>query len=550
MGTEKAKDSRTAMREKKILHAEIVIVFVIIGIVLLCQLLDFGSDKKKGENWTSPADLNGRTFVCVTTSDYVPVIEEGFPDAKILYVQDWADEDLFVVQGKADALVLEDSSIDATIEEYPELCKMPDRIGVLDSRMCTQKDALGNRLVKEIDEYVTKLQESGEMEEIYNIWKYPDNAPDHVDVPAMKKESKGTLRIVSSLDWPPMCYQNGQNACGYLIDLTTRFCAEYGYEPQFEYLDIQSAIAGFEVGRYDLLCYGMVYREEAAEEMNFTKSLHEEPLYVVVNRQNYAYAEQGKDQEEGPWLTNVIEKTKKSFIKNFVTEDRWRMLLSGLGVTVALSLLSGIFGTLLGALICGLRRSSNCYATAFARLYVKIIQGVPIMVLLMILYYIVFAKSGLTAFFVCVIGFSLDFAAYTSEIFRSGIEAVPVGQQRAAMALGFPKMQAFWQVVLPQAIVHILPVYIGQFISMVKMTSVAGYISVQDLTKMSDIIRSRTYEAFFPLLLSAVLYFLVAWVLTIGLKIMKNKVDPATRSRKVKGVEIHVVEGRASAEEV
>lgn len=172
------------------------------------------------------------------------------------------------------------------------------------------------------------------------------------------------------------------------------------------------------------------------------------------------------------------------------------------------------------------------------------------MVLLMILYYIVFAKSGLTAFFVCVIGFSLDFAAYTSEIFRSGIEAVPVGQQRAAMALGFPKMQAFWQVVLPQAIVHILPVYIGQFISMVKMTSVAGYISVQDLTKMSDIIRSRTYEAFFPLLLSAVLYFLVAWALTIGLKIMRNKVDPATRSRKVKGVEIHVVEGRASAEEV
>ncbi len=203
MGTEKAKDSRTAMREKKILHSEIVIVFVITGIVLLCQLLDFGSNKKEGENWTSPADLNGRTFVCVTTSDYVPVIEEGFPDAKILYVQDWADEDLFVVQGKDDALVLEDSSIDATIEEYPELCKMPDRIGVLDSRMCTQKDALGNRLVKEIDEYVTKLQESGEMEEIYNIWKYPDNAPDHVDMPAMKKESKGTLRIVSSLDWPP-----------------------------------------------------------------------------------------------------------------------------------------------------------------------------------------------------------------------------------------------------------------------------------------------------------------------------------------------------------
>lgn len=146
----------------------------------------------------------------MTGSNYVPVIEENFTDAKILYVQDWADEDLFVVQGKADALILEDSSIDVTMEEYPELCKMPEQIGVLDSRMCTQKDALGNRLVNELNEYISKLQESGEMEEIYKIWEYPDDAPDHVEMPPAKKEGKGVLRIVSSLDWPPMCYQNGK----------------------------------------------------------------------------------------------------------------------------------------------------------------------------------------------------------------------------------------------------------------------------------------------------------------------------------------------------
>ena len=449
-------------------------------------------------------------------------------------------------------MVMEESSLDVTMEEYPELCKIAEPVGVLESRMCTHKDALGNRLVSELNEYILKLQESGEMEEIYEKWEYPDLAPDHVEAPSMETESKGVLRIVSSLDWPPMCYQNGQNACGFLIDLTERFCAKYGYEAQFEYLDFQSAIAGFEVGRYDLLCYGMVYREEAAAEMNFTESLHGEPLYIVINQANYAYAEADGDTDspKGSWIDTFAEKLKKSFIKNFVTEDRWRMLLSGLGVTVALSVFSGIFGTILGAVICAMRRSRNYFSIAFARLYVKLIQGVPIMLLLMILYYIVFAKSGLTAFYVCVIGFSLDFAAYTSEIFRSGIEAIPAGQQRAAMALGFPKMQAFGQIVLPQAMVHILPVYIGQFISMVKMTSVAGYISVQDLTKMSDIIRSRTYEAFFPLLLSAVLYFIVAWVLTAGLKLMKNKTDPAMRSRKVKGVKMDAVESGTSAEKL
>ncbi len=540
----------TQTGEKKIFVAEVIIVIALIAVVLLFQILDFGTAEEKGENWSQISDLYGKTFACVTTSDYVPVIENNIPDAKILYVQDWADEDLFVVQGKADALILEDSSLDVTMEEYPELCKIPEAVGVLDSRMCTHKDALGNRLVKELNEYVTELKESGEMRKLYDKWKYPDQAPDHVEVPPMERESKGVLRIVSSLDWPPMCYQNGKNACGFLIDLTESFCAKYGYETEFEYLDIQSAVAGFEVGRYDLLCYGMVYQEEAAEEMNFTDSLYEEPLYIVINKKNYAYAEMEADGEKGSWISTFAEKMKKSLIKNFVTEDRWQLLLSGLGVTVALSLLSGIFGTILGAVICAMRRSRNYFAIAFARLYVKLIQGVPIMLLLMILYYIIFSKSGLTAFYVCVIGFSLDFAAYTSEIFRSGIEAIPAGQQRAAMALGFPKMQAFGQIVLPQAMVHILPVYIGQFISMVKMTSVAGYISVQDLTKMSDIIRSRTYEAFFPLLLSAVMYFIVAWVLTLGLKIMKNKVDPAMRSREVKGVNTDAVESGTSAEKL
>ncbi|MBR1472199.1 MAG: ABC transporter permease subunit [Lachnospiraceae bacterium] len=544
MGAKEKKNGMT-MQEKKILRAEVVIIIAIIAAIIMANVLNTGTgENEKHEKWSEPADLNGKTFVCVTGSAYVKNIQENFPDSDIIYVQDWADEDLSVVYKKADALIKEESSVIAMKDEYPELCNMPQEIGVLDSRMCTPKTELGNRLVEELNEYIAALEESGEMEALYEKWEYPDEAPDHVETPPMETQSKGVLRVVTVLDWPPLCYQNGKNACGYLIDLTVRFCAKYGYEPEFDYMDYASALAGFEVGKYDLLCYGMVYREEASEKMNFTESLHGEPLYVVIHKDNYAYAEQGETVPAGEnGFSAFVRKMQKSFIKNFVTEDRWRMLLSGLGVTVALSLLSGLFGTFLGALLCAMRRSKNSYAVAFARIYIKLIQGIPIMVLLMILYYIVFSKANMGAFAVCVVGFSLDFAAYVSEIFRSGIEAIPAGQQRAAMALGFTRMQSFRQVVLPQATVRILPVYIGQFISMVKMTSVAGYISVQDLTKMSDIIRSRTYEAFFPLILSAIVYFMVAWILTLGLRIMKNKVDPATRSREVKGVTVNAAEG-------
>ena len=184
--------------------------------------------------------------------------------------------------------------------------------------------------------------------------------------------------------------------------------------------------------------------------------------------------------------------------------------------------------------------SKHTYITAFARIYIKGVQGLPILVLLMILYYLVFAKSPVTAFWACVTGFSIDFSAYTAEIFRSGIEAVPAGQERVARALGFSKGQAFLKVVVPQALIYIVPVYMGQLIAMVKQTSVAGYISVEDLTRVSYIIRSRTFEAFFPLILTAIIYFLIAWLLSQMLNVLKNRLDPAARSRKVKGVKEHV----------
>lgn len=136
-------------------------------------------------------------------------------------------------------------------------------------------------------------------------------------------------------------------------------------------------------------------------------------------------------------------------------------------------------------------------------------------------------------------GFSLDFAAYSAEIFRTGIEAIPPGMTRAALALGFNPSQAFRKVVLPQAMNRIIPVLSGQFIATVKMTAVAGYIAVQDLTKISDIIRARTYEAFFPLITTAIIYYVIAVLLVQGLKYFERKTDIRLRDRKPKGVELH-----------
>ena len=149
----------------------------------------------------------------------------------------------------------------------------------------------------------------------------------------------------------------------------------------------------------------------------------------------------------------------------------------------------------------------------------------------MILYYVIFGKSDINAIWVAIIGFSLNFGAYTSEVMRSGIESIDGGQIEAALALGYTENQAFFKFIFPQAAVRFLPVYRGEIISLLKGTSIVGYIAIQDLTKMSDIIRSRTYEAFFPLIATAVIYFVLAWVLALILKLILNNLDPKRRKK-------------------
>ena len=146
--------------------------------------------------------------------------------------------------------------------------------------------------------------------------------------------------------------------------------------------------------------------------------------------------------------------------------------------------------------------------------------------------------SGISAVWVAVIGFTLNFGAYVSEILRSGIDSIDGGQREAAIALGYTENRAFFKFVFPQAALRQLPVYRGEIVSLLKSTSIVGYIAIQDLTKMSDIIRSRTYEAFFPLIAVAIIYFILAGILTTVVNRLGKGIDPRRRKREdiLKGV--------------
>ena len=168
-------------------------------------------------------------------------------------------------------------------------------------------------------------------------------------------------------------------------------------------------------------------------------------------------------------------------------------------------------------------------------IYSKLMQGLPIVVILMILYYIVFGKSSISNVVVAILGFGIVFGAYMAQLFEGGIGGVEKGQWEAALSTGLSKYQTFCGIVLPQAIRTMLPGYFSNLISLMKGTAVVGYIAVNDLTKVGDIIRSNTYEAIVPLVTIAIIYFVIACILLSLMNMIRRRLTSKRMRRPVGG---------------
>ena len=229
---------------------------------------------------------------------------------------------------------------------------------------------------------------------------------------------------------------------------------------------------------------------------------------------------------------------RDSFNKTFLRENRYQLFLSGIGTTMLITLLSIFFGTELGFIVFMLCRNGDRIANGITKVCVWLVRGTPMVVLLMILYYIIFASVAISGIAVAVIGFTLTFGATVFGLLRMGVGTIDRGQYEAAYALGHSNRHTFFKIILPQAVPHVLPAYQGEIVGLLKATAIVGYIAVQDLTKMGDIVRSRTYEAFFPLIAVTVIYFVLEAILGFAISRIRISIDPKKRSRDriLKGV--------------
>jgi polar amino acid transport system substrate-binding protein len=478
------------------------------------------SKKRDDKRITELSQLAGEKVGILTGSVYDAMLKKHIPGAVPEYFNNMADQTAALKAGKIAAFLVDEPmarDIANRASGVTWLKKMLSSDGY--AFAFSKKQA---ELQRQVNITIDELKKNGTLKKLDAKWFGKDDSAKVL--PDIGIEGRnGVIRLASSSHSAPFVYVRDGKIVGYDIEIAQIIAAKLGRKLEVMDMDFAAIIPALMSDKADMAGACITVTEERAKSVLFSVPNYSGGVVVMVA---------DRPAGEDGFYTGLAG----SFRRTFITENRYKMVLQGLYVTILITILSAIFGALLGFVVCLMRMSKSRLANIPAKVFIRSIQGTPIVVLLMILYYIVFGSVDINGIIVAVIGFSISFAAYVSEMMRTGIEAVDRGQHEAAAAIGFNGFQVFTKITFPQAARHALPVFKGEFISMLKMTSIVGYIAIQDLTRMSDIIRSRTYEAFFPLIATALIYFAISYILASLLSLLELRIDPKQRKREVKGV--------------
>ena len=497
-------------------------------LLIACLLLCGTAWAAPGRPWAWPDDIADKTFGVISGTIYDGFVATRFPKARIMRFSGTSDMVLALKAEKVDAIMVESITSGLVLKSNEALGMLADNVLELPMGVGFSKNDPDLR--DRFNRFLKKIRSDGTYDRIHDRWFRGD--PDKAvmpDIPVSSGAEKCVL-AVSVADLPYVAMMNGRYV-GFDVEVVQRFAQSEGIRLEIITLEFDALVAALAAGKADIITDGIAITEERSRRVLFSDPYVHSNSTVLTLKKNLAA---GREKGEASAATkekpaSFLRRAVDGFYSNIILENRYLLILDGLKTTAIISVFSSILGSLLGALVCFMRMSPLRLLTIPGRIYISILRGTPVLVVLMLTFYVVFASVNISPVLVAVIAFGLNFAAYVAEIYRTGIEGVDTGQTEAGISLGFTRTGTFTHIVLPQMVRRILPVYKGEFISLVKMTSIVGYIAVQDLTKASDIIRSRTFDAFFPLVMVAVLYFLITWLLLRGLDCLERATDPKIR---------------------
>lgn len=457
------------------------------------------------------------------------LVEKEFPNAELVYIE--LNEALpALAQGKIDAFVYDYRQLQIALATGVEGVKLLDE--TMDEEVhiavglspATEIDGLKEK----IDTFIDVIRADGTLDDMYVRWviKNDFEIPDFPEI----KNPKMKLIVGTSGIATPYTFYQGDELCGYDIELAERLAQYLDADLEFKVYDYGAIINAAASGDVDCIMANLNVTPERAQALPFSQDLYTEKAGIIV-RSGVS------DSSIGAFFNRVVT----SFEKTFIRENRWTLFVRGVITTIIITVSSVILGTVSGFFVYLLCRKGNKVANSITNGVMKLIQGMPVVVLLMILYYIIFAGLHINGIIVSVIGFTLTFAAAVIGLLRIGIGAVDNGQYEAAYSLGYSDHKIFFKIILPQALPHVIGAYKGEIVGLIKATAIVGYIAVQDLTKIGDIIRSRTYDAFFPLIAIAIIYFGLEALLGAVIDKMEINIDFKKKGQSgyLKGVKLN-----------
>ena len=490
---------------------------------------------KKQQETAGLSGFDGLNAGVITGSFHDSVIMEKMPSSPISQYNNYTDLIAALKAGKIDYFLASSEITAHLLEDDDALTTVNVPVQTLDIGAMFAKTERGDQLRDQMNEFIARLKADGTLESIYSFWSDPANQSGSVDTDGLTGEN-GTLQFATSGTKVPISYVADGKIAGTDPDIAVRFCREYGYQIAVNIVDTSGIIPGIVSGMYDFSLSDMVITPERQESVSFSVPYHGTDLLIVTRGSLTAEAAEISEEPSG-----FFGGIASSFQKTFLRENRWKLFLEGIGNTMLITLLSILFGTLLGFALFMLCRNGSIIANGVTHFSIWLVQGTPMVVLLMILYYTIFGSVAISGIAVAVIGFTLTFGASVFGLIRMGVNTIDIGQYEAAYALGHSNRHTFFRIILPQAIPRVLPAYQGEIVGLIKATAIVGYIAVQDLTKMGDIVRSRTYEAFFPLIAVTVIYFLLEGLFSFAVSRIRIRIDPKKRKREriLKGVNLH-----------
>ena len=409
---------------------------------------------------------------------------------------------------RVDAVITVRPNAVYALNNNPGLTLMPN---VLARRGLSFVMAKGNVALRDsINKVILGMKADGTTDSLTSLWMKHGNMPKET-IETDDVQSDRVLRVGMSATYPPFAFIGADGEItGYEAEMARIIAKRMGMRVKLSNIKFAGMISALQAGTVDVVASMQSPTDKLKPAVEFSEPYYDCELVAIVRSPKH----EGRQIEpgEGSWWRTP----QRIVYNNLIEEKRYNLIAEGLCTTVLISLLAAVLGTLLGFVVCFARLAENRFVRKTADAYVVILQGIPDVVWLMLCFYVIFVPMHLNAITVSIISFGFKFSVVVAEMLGSSITNIGNGQIEAGLALGFSRSGVFRHIIMPQAVRRALPSYLTSFSELFKMTAIVGIIAITDLAAAGDIIRSCTFDAFFPLMVVSVVYFLLGWLISLS----------------------------------